>query len=544
MSGVAERAGALFQADGARELIIPLETLLVSPQAFGLETATPLQRAICRVSDGLPLEDLWDVEAVRKAFGDVRPPEVAPATLLILAAIRSAKSLMAAAKAVQTSQTVDLSAEWIGLGDIVQIPIVAVDKERGQAVFKHVLENLMAKPILRQLFARDERGRMVEPTAERFVLRHPSGRAIEITVQALAHAGATLVSTWLAGVIFDEAPRMSGSESKRSLEDSLNAVAGRMLPGAQIWMIGSPYAPFGPVYDMVQEHFGKPSEAVVVVRGTGPAMNPSYWTRDRCEQLARTRPAAHRTDVLGQFADPEEALYASADVEACTRAEPAIILPEKGHHYSATMDPATRGNAWTFAVFDCVGLGGDSGVLPKYRVCRAQQWVGSKTKPLRPDAVLGEIAQVCREYGVDMAWTDQHSFDALHDIASAHGLWLSVHTINAQNRLEMAERVRVYLEQRCLELPPDPQIRTDLAQAVRRVTQNGVTLVLPKTGDGRHCDYVPVLGIGLCYPPEPPDEEAFAVEDAYEQQLVEAYARAQSDGLWETVARRLVSTER
>lgn len=495
------------------------------------------------MSDGLPLGELWADIDVRKAFGECEPPPASPATMLVLAGIRAAKSLMAAAKAVQSSQTVDLAFEWIGVGDIVQIPIVAVDLERAKAVYQHILGNLNAKPALRQLFARDERGRMIEPTADKFFLRHPSGRLIEVTVQALAPAGSTLVSTWLAGLIFDEAPRMGGTESKKSLGASLDATAGRMLPGAQTWLIGSPYAPFGTVYDMVQEHFGKPTEDVVIVRGTGPAMNPSYWTAERCSKLERQRPAAYRTDVLALFADPEEALYSSADVEACTRAAPAILPPEKGHHYSATMDPATRGNAWTFAVFDCVGTGGESGVLPKYRVCRAQQWIGSKVKPLSPSKVLGEIAQICREYEIDMAWTDQHSFDALHDLAADHGLGLSTHNINAMNRLEMAERVRVYLEQRCLELPPDPQIRTDLAQAVRRVTQNGVTLVLPKTGDGRHCDYVPVLGIGLCYPPEAPDEPDAHVEDLFEQQLVEEYERAQSSEHWETVARRLVTVD-
>jgi hypothetical protein len=34
------------------------EALLTSPEAFGLTTATPLQRAICRVSDGVPIGDL------------------------------------------------------------------------------------------------------------------------------------------------------------------------------------------------------------------------------------------------------------------------------------------------------------------------------------------------------------------------------------------------------------------------------------------------------------------------------------------------------
>jgi hypothetical protein len=42
-----------------------------------------------------------------------------------------------------------------------------------------------------------------------------------------------------------------------NLDDARSAVLGRILPGSQLLYIGSPWAPFGPVYSMVQEFWGK-----------------------------------------------------------------------------------------------------------------------------------------------------------------------------------------------------------------------------------------------------------------------------------------------
>lgn len=491
-------------------LKLPLERLLTDKRGFGLTTATPLQRAICRISDGLPVGDLWEHDTVPQALGGAQPT-VRPQRMLILAAIRSGKSLLAAAKAVQASQTVDLT--HVAPSDIVRIPVLAVDKERAQQVYNHILVNVRRQPLLRGLLIDDT------VTTERFCLRHPSGRPIEVSVQALARAGSTLVSTWLAGCIFDEAPRMSGSEdSKRSLEDNLSAIAGRVLDGGQIFLIGSPHAPFGPVYDMVSTSFGSPSEKIVVIRAPGPAMNPVYWTPKRCKWLQRNDPDAYITDVLAEFTDPEESMFSSVAIDECTRTGPMQLNPVRGHHYTAVMDPATRGNAWTLIILECAAAAGagNAGVMPQYRVAAHRQWVGSTTAPLSPRTVLHEVAELCAQYGCRSVWTDQHQFDSMTELAADAGIDLLQDEDNRNDKLSLAKRLGVYLLQRAIELPPDRQIREDLVRVKKRVTVNGATLVLPRTSDGRHCDYEPVLAIGLAHPPEPPDEPDAVVDHELE----------------------------
>ena len=143
--------------------------------------------------------------------------------------------------------------------------------------------------------------------------------------------------------------------------------------------------------------------------------------------------------------------------------------------------------------------------------------MGSKASPLNPDTVLSEIAKICCDYEIDMATTDQHAFDALSAIAERYNLTLRTEPITAKNRLEMVERARVYISQGLLELPPDPVLRNDLVQAKRRVTINGVTLVLPRQGDGRHCDYVSALGLLMVQPPDPPDAPEQVLDADFER---------------------------
>ena len=90
-----------------------LEDLVTAAEGMGLETATPMQRAICRIADGKPLDDLAKNRDVADSLGIslkklrfVKPG--VPRELIILSGIRTAKSLMAASIAIWASQTCDM----------------------------------------------------------------------------------------------------------------------------------------------------------------------------------------------------------------------------------------------------------------------------------------------------------------------------------------------------------------------------------------------------------------------------------------------------
>lgn len=446
------------------------------------------------MSDGCPLGSLWNDPGVREGFGGVLPPDIAPSILVILAAIRGGKSMIAAAKAIECALTCDVTG--LTPGDELRIPVLSVDKDSAHAVFHHILGTLLAHSHLRALV-------VGKPTADSVTIRHHSGREVEIKVVAMAKYGSTLIGRWIPAVVLDEAPRMAGAEDGvRNLDDALHAIEGRIRPGGQILIIGSPNNPYGPVFDLVQENFGRPNDRVVVVKGTGPLLNPTWWTPERVAKLRKNNPRAYVTDVLGKFADGEDQLFSSVTVDAAMRGDPEEVGPRQGHIYVAACDPAMRGNAWTLVVLGCDGL--NSKGEPRYYVALARQWRGSKSKPLRPDHVLREIADLLKPYEVYDLWSDQHHIDSLSVIAEQEGLTLAESWATANDNDDRIENLRVLIENQRLELPPNRVLRSDLLRVKRKVNRKTTSMDLPVSADGRHCDFVPSLALCLQYPPDLP----------------------------------------
>lgn len=445
-------------------------------------------------------------------MGDVRglgrPKEVG-----LLMAIRGAKSLIAAATAVHSSQHCDVS--QLGPGEIPRVSVVSLSRDLANVVRGHIVGQCLASRALSQLI-------IGTPTASGLVLQHPSGRPIEIRVVAGSRAGASLAARWSAGAIFDEAPRMIGHEDGVvNLDDARANVIGRLLPGAQILWLGSPWAPYGPVFDLVQQHHLRPSNRLVICRARGWQLNPGLWTPEACAELKRTDPDAYMTDVEAQFLAPEQDLFAEAEIQAVTRKTMPELPYDPMQSYVAGMDPATRGNAWTLVVM--------TQQHGKRIVAFAKEWIGSRAQPLSPRAVLKETAEILRRYKVQDVESDMWSGDANRDIGQEYGLYVRATTWTQQENTRQYLLFRADVLERKIELAPVPQLLADVQRIRKRTTQTGISIDLPTTQDGRHCDYAPALvrAFAAYVPnrrPEPKsrDQAMREEEDAMERQAIAA----------------------
>jgi hypothetical protein len=453
-----------------------LEALLTHRLGFALTTATPLQRQLARLVDGDPRLDPSTPELV-EAVGNVsRLVGVRPREVTIVASIRSAKTMLAAAAAVRATQTI--RCEHLQIGEIPRVYIVSLDLDLAQVAHQHLTGTILASSVLRELL-------IGEPRSDSLTLCHPSGRPIEICTVAGKRAGGSLISRWCAGVIFDEAPRMAGEgDAAVNYDEQRRVVLGRLLHGAQILSIGSPWAPFGPIFEQVAASWRKPTPERVVVRAPGWAMNPVYWTPERMDALRASDPDAWRVDCAAEFAAPESALIPPDALASATR-QAGDLEPDPLRTYAAAMDAGTRGNAWTLVVMSRHG--------DKRRVDLARQWVGSRNQPLAASEVLREIAAVAARYRVAAVWCDQWSADPLSELALQQGVTLLPRLTPARERWEQAARFRSDVLEGRLEMHPDPVLREDVLRAKRTTTIQGVRLDLPTAGDGRHCDYVPAL---------------------------------------------------
>lgn len=469
---------------------LSLERFFLDPNLFNLPTATPLQRALCRIAQGVPLAELAShphvVSGLGYAPGTVVPDMPRPRKMVILSGIRTAKSLFVACNAVYAALTCDVKPCGVAelrKGEYPRVYVVSLKKETAEIVFNHIVGTVMASPVLSQFV-------LGEPTQEKITILHPTGVPIDIVVTPLDRAGGSLVGRWCAGCIFDEAPRMAGQQDGvRNYDDTEAAVIHRLLKGAQVMAIGSPWAPYGPIYEVVEERWGKPGKDVVVVKAPGPHMNPFYWTEEAVEEAKANNQIAYRTDVLAEFVDAENAMFEAGVVEQATRASPMHLEPDFRFSYVAAMDPATRQDSWTFVM--CTKLPNG-----KKAVAYHTEFLPAPGLPLKPVEVLARIALACKKYNVDHIYTDQWAADALKDIANAFDISLSSTHVTASSKVAMFENMRTEFLRDHVELPPDPVLKRDLVSIKKRATANGLAIHVPRGGK-RHADYASALALCL-----------------------------------------------
>lgn len=483
-----------------------LSTELILEKYCRIATLSPYQRAACRLLDGLPVGDLEDyARQLTGGFtgcgGGDPPPEA-----LFLAAVRSAKTLTAAACAIRMSQTARL--DHMAPGEMPRISIISLKLDLSVVAFQQISGILLQNPELKTLLVGEPRNGSLE-------ILHPSGRTIEIACVAASKAGSSLVARWSAGVIFDEAPRMAGQDEGVSINlDDLRANAvSRVLPGCQILYIGSPWAAEGPVYDMDQQWWGHESPDVLVMKATGPQLNPVWWTPERCESVKTKSPDAYQTDVMGKYLAPESAMLAEA-VEGAARPQEPELPPVLDHHYSAAMDPATRSNAWTLVVIEQAA--------DKRRVALARQWLPRPGQPLDAGSVMTAIAGLLRPYRVTRVATDQWAADALLSLGRDRGLYVDRVTYSSDEEVQMWGSILEAMLGGRLELAPVRDLLDDLRKVTRRITGQKVRIVLPQQANGRHCDFAPAVLRAWATPLPKPTAKAVAVGSPEWRALEEA----------------------
>lgn len=495
----------------AAALGLTLETVLTHHKLFGLTTASNVQRALCRVADGLPLGDLAADEIVVKAFGGQDAVDaldamsrahhgLGPKELYVVAAIRCGKSLLSAAIAVKIALTIDLTRLRLGKHDKARVSIISVDRDKAGAVMDH----------LRSATERDDGwlARYVvkkpKPRPDRVLLRRNDGKLVEIVVAAGRKGGSSLVSRWTVAAVFDEAARMQGQEDGVvNFDDSRKAVIARLglIPGAMLVVVTSPWAARGPIYEAVDKNYGHPTIHRVVVCAPGPAMNPNTWTPEACE-AERLRPdGAYETDVLGLFADPESGWLSAVAVNGNTRSAPAVRARPEGtlmYRYVAAMDPGVAGNAWTLVIAGVEADPSGDEMKDKYHVALCWQKQGRPSEPLRAREVFAEMAPTLKAFGISSVYSDRWSGHLLAEIGDLAGVAVDVSQDAPEQTSKNYSDFRTLLLDGRLELAPDPVFRADLLSVRKKLLPGGAIKYAPMlTRDGRHGDYAPAAVLAI-----------------------------------------------
>lgn len=478
-----------------------LEELLTSTRGCGLTKASALQRDICRIASGEPAAYL-SPEQLELHFG-AREIQAQRAELVaLICGVRGGKSWIAAAAAIHACLTVDLS-EY-KQHELPRYVIIGPDVDTATATFRIVVGCLESSPALQQYIDG-------EPTVDTVTLRRPDGHRCEIVVVAAKKGGLSVRNRWLVGFVFEEVAQF-GSENEGAavnVENLVDAAETRLLPGCQGWLISSPWGPEGLLYEVYTEHFGKPGERLVVHASTR-AMNPSF-PQQKIDRIRKRRPDVAAREYDAQWIDAATALFNGANVDTAVRKGPARLPYAVGHSYAAAIDPSKGGNGFTLVVatrsFEQQWTG--EGTRPlrtvdRWRVVLAREWRGSKTAPLVPKRVFAEVAAELKPYGVTVLASDHYNAGRLRRAAAAAGLVLHAQADSAGTFTTQCLSCADMIDDGQLELAPAlcvrddrleqcDQLSADLKLVRRRTSGTRVTAILPKTRNGRHCDFVPAL---------------------------------------------------
>jgi hypothetical protein len=485
--------------------MLTLEWLVTSPLAFNITTATPVQRACCRLMQGVPLGELAQDDAVVRSLGGREATDEVERALLagrrplevyIVGAIRSGKSLMAGAGALYWALTLPIPPK-MARTDEGWVTITSVSVEAARVVGQHVLGALERSPVLKYLLCAEP-----APSLGNFVIRRPDGYRVRIIIRAGRKGGSNLVSRWNFASIFDEASRMQGQdEGVINYEEAYRAVSARLgAIGAPLIVVTSPWRASGPIYKAVQENWGHPTDSRVVVRAPGPDLNPVLWTPEACERERLKPDGAYETDVLGEFADPESGFLTATETKVATRASPTVLLSEPGIEYTAGMDPATQSNAWTLVVVGRWPSDEGEEERDRYRIAFAHQWQGTSSEPLRAREVFAEMASMLKAYRLDDVHTDRWGGSLIVEAGDQCGLTVRQAKPTSEQQAHQYANFRTLLLDGRLELPPVPQLIADLLSTRKRLLPGGgVKYEPPMTRDGRHGDFAPASVLAVAH---------------------------------------------
>ncbi len=466
-----------------------LELILEYP--FGTQ-ASGLQKAICRAADGLPVGDALSDEEIIKYFGCLelmQHPTCVPTLVVLVAGIRSGKSLLASMAQVARVMTCDMSKIKRHLNPRVRI--ICPKAENAKQTFDHILAAIAESPGLRAMVVGEPK---FSPHPS-IIIKRFDGRLVQISIAAADSGGLSMRSGWLAGFVLDEAAMFGESATGAvvNAEEILEAAETRLLPGGQGWIVSSPYGPVGLLYNLYTLHWGKPGR-VLVVRAPTLAMNPSFSKAD-VEAIRLEKPDVAAREYDAEWVDADAAFFEGLLIDKSLREDVQDVPPQEGSRYLAAMDAGMRGNAWTLVIARDTRDRYDR--IAKIEVAFAYEWIGSRQNPLDPAVVFAEMKEKLTPYGITTVNCDAYALDPLRSVAKSVQVRLNEHTFKGEQKTEVYRSVDTLLRQARLSLPNIAALIRDLKAIRRRATAGQVLPHLPHTSDGRHCDFGPAVSLAV-----------------------------------------------
>lgn len=214
-----------------------------------------------------------------------------------------------------------------------------------------------------------------------------------------------------------------------------------------------------------------------------PRIDKTYLVQEQARD-----PRAFERECLATFYDSISGFLPSSLVNKSIDNGVAERPPSDKLIYVAAMDPAFKNDAFGFTI---VHQEPDGRILQDV----VRRWVGTKEEPLNPEAVLAEIANICKKYKNFLIYSDQYQLESLQQIASKFHLILSEVAFTGGNKATIYGDLQQLLHQGRLRLLDDYETTKELKTLERKLTGGGAMQISAPAG--LHDDMATVLAIAV-----------------------------------------------
>jgi hypothetical protein len=258
------------------------------------------------------------------------------------------------------------------------------------------------------------------------------------------------------------------------------------FPHAKMFIISSPYTEEGILWEAKRAGTGGQfaaleeraafQDTLILQASTGAMANPKYdkTARTRLAEEQAADPEGFVREFGARFVSaisgflPQTLVQAAIDTHVKERKrseiEKALVQP----YYVGAMDPATRGDSWTFTIFHRDQHG--RLVQDLLRV-----WTPSKKNGivLNPAVIMAEISELCERWNIKTIYSDQWSHDALRVIAQQFKLAIIETPFAGTAKSKMWTTFLQLLRQGNLRLLDIPEQYQQLVQLQKKMGAQG-----------------------------------------------------------------------
>ena len=415
---------------------------LLAPYFVGESWAT--WRAVLRAAEGLPLDDAQ--RATFAAVAERDPPRQRVRELWAIAGRRSGKDSIASA--VATVAAFGDYRAHLRPGERAAVLCLACDRQQAKIVQRYIAGYFREVPLLRPLVARETDDGLELKNGVEIIIATNSYRAVR---------GRTIVC-----VIFDEVAYWRDESFANPDQEVYNAILPGLvtLPGAMLIGISTPYRRGGLLFEKWREHFGKPDDDVLVIKGPSRTFNP-LLPQALIDAALERDPEAAAAEWMAEWRRDIADFVDRAVVEAATVPGRRELPKVAGFRYMAFADPSGgSSDSFTLAIAHH-DPETKRGVLDFLR---------ERRPPFSPEDVVAEFAETLKSYGLGRVTGDRYGGDWVVERFRERGV---AYSASEKPKNDIYRELLPLLNSGKLELLDHPRLQVQLCSLERRTARGG-----------------------------------------------------------------------